>query len=215
MTTPEFQEFTKSIEYANGLITGGNAIQGLKAAAKASGADYGNLTAAHPEDLYRAAWTQAVSTFDYWLRREIINRAAHLIDDLGNTRTDTLNRLRIPFAVVEEMRNKEEHEVFKKFLAEELQRETYHTTEQIAKGLRLLLLGNADVIWTQIGRHLMMTPVDVKRRHDKEVIKRRNDIAHRSDRDPRGDPTPMTAREAQETLEWISDLATAIAKLLD
>lgn len=55
----------------------------------------------------------------------------------------------------------------------------------------------------KVGDALGMSAADVKWRHDKEVIQRRNDIAHRADLDPQGNRRPMTADEAGTAVEWV------------
>ena len=46
-----------------------------------------------------------------------------------------------------------------------------------------------------------MTREQVKQRHDSEIIKRRNDISHRADRDANGQRQPMS--EDKPTLRSI------------
>ncbi len=87
------QEFDENIQYARALIAGGVALQSLQ-----------NFPA-HPEDLYRAAWNQAVSAMDHWLHDELIERAVRLANDTGNQRPQSMLNLRLPFEMVERTRS--------------------------------------------------------------------------------------------------------------
>ena len=51
-----------------------------------------------------------------------------------------------------------------------------------------------------------MTVAEVRQRHDQKIIKRRNDIAHRADRDAHGIRQPITAGDADSAVAWITDL---------
>src|SRR5262245_2204514 len=112
MTTSEFKQFEQNIDYANGLIAGGHTFDHIRAVAPSSE----SLAVAHPDDLYRAAWVQAVSALDYWLHREIVKRAVALINDTGRERPEPLSRLAIPFGSVERMRREPIASVFRDYL---------------------------------------------------------------------------------------------------
>ncbi|MFI0352862.1 hypothetical protein [Actinomadura sp. 9N407] len=215
MTAPQqkkpFKQFEENIRYTEGLVTGGRALEGIRSI---SGPNFGDLSAAHPEDLYRAAWNQAVSALDHWLHREIIDRAVTLISDLGRERPAALQRLQMPFETVERMRNASMQRIFREHLENELSRVTYQRCLRITEGLRLVLTDTPSQLWNKIGADLAMAPSDVKTRQD-SIIDRRNRIAHEADLDAQGNRTPMTAGEAQDTIAWIHSFATAVAQVLD
>lgn len=204
-------QFRENVDYARNLITGGIALQGIQNVASAN---YGDLGKAHPEDLFRAAWTQSVAALDYWLHEEIIDRAVTLANDTGRQRPPGLLRLRMPIEMVERARNESFHELFREFLKEEYGRTSFLGTDDIANGFRLVTLLKPNDIWTAVGVAFGMTALEVRDRHDKVIIKRRNDIAHRADRDTHGNRQPITADDADDAVTWVSNLAQELALLL-
>ncbi|MFI7038206.1 hypothetical protein ACIBI0_16090 [Microbispora rosea] len=210
MTTPEFEQFTTNIDYARRLIIGGRALEGLRGL---SAANYGDLAAAEPADLYRAAWSQAVAALDHWMHQALIDRVARLTNDSGNDRPDALKRLAIPFEVAERMHEEAIENVLREFLQEELSRTSYQKSQRITEGLRLVTKNTPSTIWNTIGGLLGMQASAVKERQD-EIIRRRNRIAHNADLDHAGRRIPMSASEAEAAVDWINDLAEAISHVL-
>lgn len=203
MTNSNLHEFEENIQYARGLIAGGIALQGR---------GLRNFPA-HPEDLYRAAWNQAVSAMDHWLHDELIERAVMLANDLGNLRTSRMNDLKVPFADVERMRGVSFPVVFRDFLTKEFERRSFHGTTDISDGMKLVSHLTSDQLWTTIGRPLSLTREQAKQRHT-DVIRRRNDISHRADRDASGHRQPMTDGEVTAAVDWIDALAHELHGLL-
>jgi len=209
MTASEFGQFERNIAYAMGLITGGRTLEEIRNTA----ANLGDLTAAHPDDLYRAAWVQAISALDHWLHREIIKRAVALINDTGKERPEPLTKLAIPFGSVERMRREPIANVFHDYLENHLAWQSLQTTERIQGALRLIIVKTPSVIWSEIAAYLGMTPDEVKLRHAK-VVSRRNQIAHEADLLPDGTRRPITKVDATEAVQWIIDLAIALKRIL-
>ena len=58
-----------------------------------------------------------------------------------------------------------------------------------------------------------MTREQVKQHHD-EIIKRRNDISHRADRDANGERQPMNEAQARAAVDWINNLVHELFGLL-
>ena len=202
ITTPQLQLFDENIRYAKDLIAGGVALQGLRSF---PAANYGDLGKAHPEDLYRAAWNQAVAAMDHWLHDEIIERAVKLANDTGNRRPPSMLNLKMPFEMVERMRDEGVHVVFRDFLEEEYRRRSFHSTDDITVGIKLVTHLTSDQIWDAVGRAFNMSGQQVKQRHN-EIIRRRNDISHRADRDANGARQPMNEREVHDAVDWIDSL---------
>ena len=209
--TQQLRLFDENIQYARDLIAGGVALEGLR---NFPTANYGDLGKAHPEDLYRAAWNQAVAAMDHWLHDELIVRAVKLANDTGNLRPQSLANLKMPFWMVERMRNEAVHIVFRDFLEEEYRRKSFHSTEDITAAIKLVTHLKSNEIWDTVGRAFNMTAQQVKQRHDGEIIKRRNDISHRADRDVNGQRQPMTEAQARAAVDWINDLVHELSTLL-
>jgi hypothetical protein len=209
--TSQLRLFDENIEYARDLIAGGFALEGLR---NFPTANYGDLGKAHPEDLYRAAWNQAVAAMDHWLHDEVIERAVKLANDTGNLRPPSLANLKIPFKMVERMREEGSHVVFRDFLEDEYRRKSFHNTEDITTGIKLITYLTSNEIWDSVGRAVNMTREEVKRHHDSEIIKRRNDISHRADRDANGQRQPISADQACAAVDWINDLVYELSGIL-
>jgi hypothetical protein len=203
MTSRNLKEFDENVQYAKALIAGGIALQTQ---------ELQNFPA-HPEDLYRAAWNQAVSAMDHWLHDELIDRAVVLANDVGNPRTPTMNNLKLPLEMVERTRSVAMHVVFREFLEKEFRRRSFHGVTDISDGMKLVCHLNSDEIWSSVGRACAMTGQQAKVRHN-DVIRRRNDISHRADRDARGQRQPMTEAEATAAVDWIDTLVNALQGLL-
>jgi restriction system protein len=195
------QEFDENIQYAKALIAGGAALRGLQ-----------NFPA-HPEDMYRAAWNQAVSAMDHWLHDELIDRAVRLANDTGNQRPQSMLNLRLPFEMVERTRSEPVYVVFRDFLKKEFQRRSFHSVEDITQGMKLVSHLTGDSIWNAMGRALGMPPQQAKQNHE-EIIKRRNDISHRADRDALGQRQSMTEAQATAAVDWIRNLVHELFGLL-
>jgi hypothetical protein len=203
VTNSNLYEFEENIQYARDLIAGGIALQAQALR------DF----PAHPEDLYRAAWGQAVSAMDHWLHDALIERAVVLASDLGNVRTSKMNDLKVPFADVERMRDMTFPVVFREFLTKEFERRSFHGTTDISDGMRLVCPLTPDQLWTTVGRPLALTRDQAKQCHN-DVIRRRNDISHRADRDTSGRRQPMTDGEATAAVVWIDALVHELHGLL-
>lgn len=193
MTNRNLNEFDENIRYARALIAGGAALQGLE-----------NFPA-HPEDLRRAAWNQAVSAMDHWLHDELIDRAVVLVNDVGNARTQSINNLKLPFKMVERTSSVGIHVVFREFLEQEFRRRSFHGATDISDGMKLVGHLTGDQIWASVGRTWGMTGQQARERHN-DVIRRRNDISHRADRDTRGQRQTMTESEVAAAVDWIDRL---------
>lgn len=195
------QEFDENIQYARALIAGGVALQSLQ-----------NFPA-HPEDLYRAAWNQAVSAMDHWLHDELIDRAVRLANDTGNQRPQSMLNLRLPFEMVERTRSEPVYVVFRDFLKKEFQRRSFHSAEDITQGIKLVSHLTSDSIWNAVARAFGMSQQQAKKNHE-EIIKRRNDISHRADRDTLGQRQCMTEAQATAAIDWIHNLVHELFGLL-
>lgn len=203
MTSPNLREFKENIQYARDLIAGGLALQGQVLQG----------FPAQPEDLYRAAWSQAVSAMDHWLHDEVIERAVVLANDLGNVRTSRMNALRVPFAEVERMRGVSFPVVFRDFLTKEYERRSFHSTTDISDGMKLVSHRTPDELWAAVGQAFSLTKDEARRHHD-DIIKRRNDISHRADRGTSGRRQSMSDGQVTAAVNWIETLVHELHVLL-
>ena len=208
MASQHFEQFTANLDYARNMVVGGQALAGLRTVS----VDFGALSAAHPEDLYRAAWSQAVSALDHWLHMEIRDHAVALVASTNRPLPDRLAKLRLPLEMVEEMAEDSKATVFGEFVSEEIRRDTYQRSKGITEGLRLVSELKADQIWAHIGAGRGMNAGQA--RHEQDAIAdRRNRIAHRADLGDDGERTPMSAADVDHAIQWIAYVAERITEL--
>ncbi|CAM3626807.1 restriction endonuclease [Nocardiopsis gilva] len=204
------EQFERNIAYAQALIVGGRALDGLRSA----GANFGDLSAPHPEDLYRAAWTQAVSALDHWLHLEVVEHAVAIVADHTRRRPPKLNKIQVPFDVAERLHSDpadSSGDVFRDFITKHIQRDTYQRSVGIGEAIRLVTTLEGNDIWRRVGATLGMRADEVRKRQD-DIVDRRNRIAHHADLGPDGRRSPISADEADAAVEWINTLATALAQ---
>ncbi|MGW9634677.1 hypothetical protein [Nocardiopsis alba] len=209
MSSHPYEQFESNLSYARNMVTGGRALEGLRGLA----VNYGDLAAAHPEDLYRAAWSQAVSALDHWLHQEVLEHAVALVRSPERPLPDRLAKLKMPFSTVEQMADNSVDSVFAEFIEEEIRRDTYQRSKGIGEGLRLVTHLNAQQIWERIAEGLGTNAAAARDRQDK-IVDRRNRIAHQADLDRDGQRTPMSADEVEAAVAWIENVAEQIRTLL-
>ncbi|MEU3228613.1 hypothetical protein [Nocardiopsis alba] len=209
MSSHPYEQFESNLSYARNMVTGGRALEGLRGLA----VNYGDLAAAHPEDLYRAAWSQAVSALDHWLHQEVLEHAVALVRSPERPLPDRLAKLKMPFSTVEQMADNSVDSVFAEFIEEEIRRDTYQRSKGIGEGLRLITHLNAQQIWERIAEGLGTNAAAARDRQDK-IVDRRNRIAHQADLDRDGRRTPMSADEVEAAVVWIESVAEQIRTLL-
>ncbi|WP_052358052.1 hypothetical protein [Nocardiopsis alba] len=209
MSSHPYEQFESNLSYARNMVTGGRALEGLRGLA----VNYGDLAAARPEDLYRAAWSQAVSALDHWLHQEVLEHAVALVRSPERPLPDRLAKLKMPFSTVEQMADNSVDSVFAEFIEEEIRRDTYQRSKGIGEGLRLVAHLNAQQIWERIAEGLGTNAAAARDRQDK-IVDRRNRIAHQADLDRDGQRTPMSADEVEAAVVWIESVAEQIRTLL-
>ena len=89
--TPQLGLFDENIQYARDLIAGGVALEGLR---NFPAANYGDLGKAHPDDLYRAAWNQAVAALDHRAGVEVAEGGVWTEDNVPDDQSLVFNTSR-------------------------------------------------------------------------------------------------------------------------
>ncbi len=198
--------FERSLVYAHGMVQGGRSLLRLQA---------GVLD---PADLYRAAWTQAVSAFDHWLHMEIYHRAPVVVRSATGPRPPMLKKTALSFDLVDKMQHHDVEigEAFGEHLRSELGRTSFHAPDAISDGVRYVVDLTPARVWDHAAQNLT-TPADppwtrdTARARHREVLDRRNRIAHEADLDPAtGRRHPMTWQEASDAVTWFDDLGHAL-----
>ncbi|MGI5157182.1 hypothetical protein [Microbispora sp. CA-102843] len=204
-TPAAFEQFQQNLEYARQLVDGGRSLERLA------------VGSFDVTDLYRAAWTQAVAALDHWVTREIVDRAVALALTPGVPRPPKFNNLSIPVELFERVHHHDEPlgESFRAHLERHFSFMTFQNPEKIKEGLAHVSTVN---LWVKVAEVLTgqdaRSPIsaDGVRTRLREIAWRRNNIAHTADHDPErpGQKTPITAAEAEATIEWLETMAIAI-----
>ncbi|MEV4157831.1 hypothetical protein AB0J48_32895 [Nocardia salmonicida] len=207
--TAEYLTFTVNIKYGRDLIEAGRTLATL-------GVDVFDIG-----DLYRAAWTQAVSALDHWLHEEICARVKVLADETSG-RPHALQTFALPLAVVDDIRLN--GKLFSVALAEEVRksmsRKTLQNPDDIATGLKLVYDGGD--LWRKVAARLQTPPGDEAiwsqdsvKAELRAIMKRRNQIAHEADLENNGDRRAITDLDAANMIDLLEDIATAIAVVVE
>ncbi|GAA0322417.1 hypothetical protein GCM10010151_10310 [Actinoallomurus spadix] len=204
--TEAFQEFTRNLEYARQLVGGGRRLGQLR------------VGAFDVDDLYRAAWVQAVAALDHWITREIIDRAVTLAQNPSITRPPNFNKLKMPVELFERVHYEQEpiDAAFRAFFEQTFEFRTFQAPDKIKEGFAHV---STVKLWVRVAEIMdaarsddePITPDIVRQRLDR-IAKRRNAIAHTADRDPTS-PTmraAITADETLATINWLQAMAAAI-----
>lgn len=204
-----FVEFTRNLGYARKLVDGGRRLAQLQ------------VGAFDVDDLYRAAWVQAVAALDHWVTRELVDRAVALAQDPSAIRPQKFdNKLTIPIGAFEDVHyaKKPLDEVFRAHFAQTFGFMTFQNPDKIKEGFAYVSTVN---LWLRVAQILdeertggEPITADGVRTRLKEIAWRRNQIAHTADHDP-DSPTAKAAISADEvigTIDWLETMATAIKK---
>ncbi|GAA3794282.1 hypothetical protein GCM10022226_12040 [Sphaerisporangium flaviroseum] len=200
-----FEQFQQNLGYARQLVHGGRNLERL------------GVGAFDVTDLYRAAWTQSVAALDHWITREIVDRAVSLALQPHATRPPKFIKLAIPVEMFEKVHyhNADLGQTFRTHLEQIFGFMTFQNPDKIKEGFAHISTVN---LWVRVAEVLTeqdtTAPVtsDGVRGRLREIAWRRNNIAHTADHDPEkaGQKSAITAREAEETIDWLESIAIAI-----
>jgi uncharacterized protein DUF4268 len=208
-STTAFQELSGNLEYARDLVRGGRHLERLQ------------VRAFDVADLYRAAWVQAVSALDHWVHRELYDRALGLAVNVGAPRPPRFFALQIPMRLFEDVHHhsKTLPQAFAAHLRAHFGYQSFQAPDKIKQALAHV----SDVsLWPSVATYLAdngdgeLTSQDSVVACLKDIVHRRNKIAHEADRDP-DDGTKrlsISADEVSRTVDQIEQIASAIAAVL-
>lgn len=197
--TAAFQELCNNLDYARDLVSGGKHLQRLQ------------VNAFDVADLYRAAWVQAVSALDHWVHRELYDRALGLALNVDEERPPQFAKLRVPMRMFEDVhhhRSRTLQEAFAEHLRDHFGYQSFQAPEKIKQALAHV---TAEPLWQNVEKKLDSAVTRLK-----EIVDRRNRIAHEADRDP-DDGTrrlPIAADDVVRAVDDVHRIASAIAEVL-
>lgn len=203
-TTPAFIELKSNLDYARDLVRGGRLLQRLR------------VGAFDVSDLYRAAWVQAVSALDHWVHQELYDRALAFASEVSEKRPAKYLRVAVPMSLLEDVvhHSKTIEDVFRSHLRSQYAHQSFQHPEKIKEAIAVI---SEVSLWPGVAKRLTNdgVPSDPKSVQDTliEIVKRRNRIAHETDRDHQlgGTRASISDTEALETIDWLERIAGAIA----
>ena len=204
--------FRRNLDYALSLATAGLHLQQLK------------VEAFEVSDVFRAAWVQAIAALDHWVHQEIHQRMlAHALTP--PTGQGPSVHFQLPAALVDQIQQGQltvaaavtRH--FKKGLGGM----PFVQPDKICKGLANVV--DVTDLWPRVavvlseraGEDGSTYSGDDVQQMLKEIVFRRNKIAHENDEDPEHPPAkrPIDAASTTQTIEWIGKLSEAIRLVID
>jgi restriction system protein len=206
-----FANLKRNLEYARSLAQAGDHLDQLDARSF-------DVT-----DMFRAAWVQGIAALDYWVRQEVRTRMLWLANRPRECRPKKFSAFSIPLGEVEKILSFESS--ISAVIDDQLTYTRGHLTYQHPDNIReaFSLVSDVKGLWDKVADVLKEQPedtpamsgADVQRKLASIVI-RRNKIAHESDDDPDNSPVKRSidASAVAETIDWIEQLAAAIAEVL-
>ncbi|MEV1120264.1 hypothetical protein AB0I91_34890 [Actinosynnema sp. NPDC049800] len=204
--TEALRELRANMDYARGLVRGGQHLERLR------------VGAFDVADLYRSAWVQAVSALDHWVHSELYDRALGLALQVSEQRPARFLRIEVPMSLLEDVLHHSGslEEKFRDHLKSRFGYTSYQNPEKIKEAFGYV----SDVqLWDNVAKHLSQdgtawTHQSVRERIS-QIMNRRNLIAHAADRDPEtGKRTPIQHHEATEAIDWLERVAVAISRVV-
>jgi hypothetical protein len=208
---PAFANLQRNLEYARNLATAGLHLQRLK------------VGAFEVEDVYRAAWVQAVAALDQWVRQEIRERILARVNGSSVDAAQRLVACGVAKSVAQDVTDGKltAGAAVDQHFAGALTKTTFQKAPIIAAGFAKV--ADVDGLWDHVAQSFTergaeahaWTATTVSDRLN-EIVVRRNKIAHEYDEDPGNPPhkRSINATDATQTVEWIGRLAQAVMDVL-
>lgn len=204
----------RNLAYALNLAEAGDAL------AKLAPASF------NPDDMFRAAWTQAVTALDWWVTQEVRERILKLVDRADSAFPPRLRKVKVPVALLEDVASGAltiRESVLKHLIDGELGRKSYQGYEAISDGLGMVLPSTTS-LWPNVVTVLnerapsgtTHTTTSIRERLA-EVAGRRHKIVHEYDSAPDqpSGRTPITYDETLKAIRWIEILTSAIRTVIE
>jgi hypothetical protein len=208
-TTTPLEELRANLEFARNLVGGGGSLEQLE------------VKKFEVDDMYRAAWVQAVSALDQWVYREIFERALGLVLNADEPRPAKFLKLQIPMSMFEDLyhHSGSVEKAFAAHLRDYFRFQSFQSPDRIKEGFRHV---STEPIWQKVAAQLANDGDDgLESESDvveclRRIVHRRNNIAHAADRDPEDGTSklPISAAEVTNAIGQIERIIHAIADVL-
>ncbi|GAA4570299.1 hypothetical protein GCM10023193_56430 [Planotetraspora kaengkrachanensis] len=209
--TPAFADLQRNLDYAKRLVEGGKLLSGL------------GVGSFDVDDLYRAAWVQAVAAIDHWVHEEIYHRAPVIAQQSETAKPRKFLDIQVSMKLFEAVHlgTTSLEVAFRSHLKEALGWRSYQNPNKIREGFAMV----SDVqLWPEVAKVLSSDDPDGEKiRHEhvideiSTIVNRRNKISHEADRDPdrSGQKIPIDADTTYSVIERLEQVARAILVALD
>jgi hypothetical protein len=207
-----YANFSRNLNYARNLTAAGSHLEQLQVALF------------EVTDVYRAAWVQTVAALDHWAHQEIYDRMLRLSEQPAAAKPDKYRQFDLPLGIFEEVHTGKlsMREALERQMRAKLGYETYQNPDKIRQGFSYVANTNdlwlrvAKVLNEQSGKQGGHTGVSVQNRL-KEIVQRRNKIAHEYDENPVNAPdkNSIDAASTMQTIDWVDRVAAAILVVID
>lgn len=204
--TDALRELRANMDYARGLVRGGQHLERLR------------VGAFDVADLYRSAWVQAVSALDHWVHSELYDRALGLALQVSEQRPAKFLRIEVPMSLLEDVLHHSGslEQKFRDHLKSRFGYTSYQNPEKIKEAFGYV---SDELLWEGVAKHLSRNGAAWTQKSVRDqvsqIMNRRNLIAHAADRDPAtGKRTPIQHHEAAETIDWLEQVAVAISQVV-
>jgi restriction system protein len=211
-TSAAYDNLSRNLNYARNLTAAGSHLEQLK------------VSLFEVTDVYRAAWVQAVAAIDHWVHQEVCDRMVRLSLDPTSKKPPGYSRFQLPLDLVEKVQSRQMtlQEALSKGVKDSLAFKTYQSPDKIQEGFNHVTsvkgLWNlvANVLNERAGDPKSFSGNDIQLRL-KEIVHRRNKIAHEYDEDPSNPPHKLSvdAQTTMEVINWLDALALALLVVLD
>jgi restriction system protein len=211
-TTWAYSDLGRNLNYARSLTSAGIHLEQLQVASF------------EVDDVYRAAWVQAVAALDHWVHQEIYDRMGRLSEKPLGKKPEKYRNLSLPLAAIEDVQSGKLsiREAIDSHVRSKLGFESYQNPDKIRQGLGYVT--NVTDLWEQVAR-VLCEQDGTKGAHSgksvqdrlREIVTRRNKIAHEYDADPDspGGKRAIDAATTMQTIDWIGQVAAAILVVID
>ncbi len=202
--TTAFEEMRQNLDYARDLVRGGRFLQRLE------------VGAFDVRDLYRAAWVQAVSALDHWIHRELYDRASALALRPSVARPTKFLKIEVPMSLFEDVLHNSAamEQVFREHLRSKYGHLSFQQPDKIKEAVSLI----SDVsLWPAVAKELGEGETSKSVQDGlTDIVKRRNRIAHETDRDhlAGGVRAAITDDEVTSVIDSLEKVASAILAVI-
>lgn len=210
--TTAMENLRRNLDYSNSLAQAGHHLQQLQ------------VGLFEVSDVFRAAWVQSVAALDHWVHQEIRERMLDLATKPSSAWPAKFQAFPLPIELVDgvAVRSLTLGGAIDRHYEKEMGRVTFQGPQQIQEGFALV--ANVAHLWGRVATVLTEQSADEKKwtgpqvqERLKEIVFRRNKIAHEYDEDPQKAPTKREIDSAttNKAITFIGQLAEAVVAVLD